>query len=99
MSEESGRDVRHSAWDKFWKNPQGHVVIWQMPNIPLIGWAVLTVLSLLTKGRLSDVLSWLSSASLIVWALLEVSKGVNYFRRLLGLLVLVAAVMSLAKNL
>lgn len=94
-----GQDSTHDLWDKTWKNDKGHVVLWQMPNIPLIAWAVLTFLSLLFSGRLADVLSWLSSAALITWSLLEIFKGTNYFRRALGLLVLVYAMMALIKSL
>jgi hypothetical protein len=65
----------------------------------LIGWAVLTVISLLFSGRVSDVFSWAAHAALIIWALLELFKGVNYFRRGLGLVILIFAIMSLLQNL
>ena len=87
-----------SLWDRTWKDKQGHIVVWQMPNIPLIAWAVLTFLSLLVTGRLADIFSWLGSAALISWALIEIFKGTNYFRRALGLLVLIYAVMALIKS-
>jgi hypothetical protein len=98
LTQKQDRMVKRSLWDKTWKDRRGKVVIWQTPNIPLIGWAVLTFLSLLFSGRQADIFSWLGSASLIIWSLLEISKGANYFRRALGLLVLVTAVMSLIKN-
>lgn len=87
-----------SLWSKTWRNRQGRIIIWQMPNLPLIAWAVLTVLSLLVSGRLADVFSWLGSAALITWSLLEIFQGVNYFRRALGLLVLALATMSFLKS-
>jgi hypothetical protein len=93
-----GRRGRRSLWDRTWKDDQGHVVIWQMPNVPLIAWAALTVLSLMVSGRTADVFSWLGSAALITWSLLEIFKGSNYFRRALGLLVLVFSVASLIKS-
>jgi len=86
-------------WDRFWKDKHGKVVIWQFPNVFLIGWAVLTTLSLFFNGHIADIFSWVGSAALIIWALLEITKGTNYFRRALGLVVLIAAVMSLIKNL
>lgn len=88
-----------SLWSKTWKNRQGQVVIWQTPNLPLIAWAGLTVFSLLVNGRLADILSWLGSAALITWSLLEIFRGVNYFRRALGLFILFLAIMSLLKSL
>lgn len=89
----------HEIWDKTWRDRRGNVVIWQMPNAYLIAWAVLTVISLIFSGRVSDLISWMASAALIIWSLLEIFKGMNYFRRALGLLVLIYAVASLIKSL
>lgn len=87
-------------WDKFWRDKHGNVVIWQMPNIWLIGWAVLTFISLLfSKGAIASALTWAGEASLIVWCLMEIFKGVNYFRRTLGLVVLFYAIMTLIRSL
>jgi hypothetical protein len=87
-----------SLWDRTWRDSNGQVVIWQMPNKWLLGWAGFTVLSLLFSGRTADVFSWAGSISLIVWSLLEILKGANYFRHALGLLIFVFAVASLAKS-
>ena len=81
-------------WDKFWRDDRGHVVIWQPPNIWLIVWAALDFASLFFNGAVSNVLWYLGSASLIIWALLEVFQGVNYFRRTLGAVVLIFAIGS-----
>ena len=92
--------MQRSLWDKTWRDRRGRVVVWQMPNVWLIGWAVLTtVVALLIAGRVADVLSWLAQASLAVWCFLEIFRGVNYFRRGLGLLVLVFVIMSVVKGL
>ena len=88
----------HELWNKIWRDKNGRIIIWQLPNAPLLAWLVLTFASLLVNGRPADVLYWLGSAALIIWALLELFKGVNYFRRALGLLVLVMAVVSVLKN-
>jgi hypothetical protein len=85
-------------WHRTWYDNRENIVIWQMPNIWLIGWAVLTVISLLLNGKMADVFSWAASVLLIVWALLEIFRGANYFRRALGLLVLVFAIMTLLKS-
>jgi hypothetical protein len=88
-------------WNKVWREQDGRggVVIWQNPNPFLIAWAILTVISLLFGGTLSDIISWAAHAALIIWALLEIFKGVNYFRRGLGVVVLLFAIMSLMQNL
>ena len=89
-----------NIWDRTWKDKRGRVVIWQTPNIWLGSWAGLTVLSLLlNRGLLADVFSHLGSAALIVWSLLEITRGVNYFRRALGLLILFFEVATIMKSL
>lgn len=88
-----------NIWDKIWHDDRGRVVIWQTPNMPLIAWAVLTFLSLLFhRGHIADILAWSGSAALITWCLLEIFKGVNYFRRALGAAVLFYAIMALIKS-
>lgn len=88
----------HEVWDKIWRDRRGHIVIWQMPNAWLFGWAGLTTVSLFFNGTVANVLSTIASASLVVWSLLEIFKGVNYFRRALGLVVLIMAFASLIKS-
>ena len=79
----------------FFKDDEGRIVLWQSPSIPLYGWIVFQVLAqLLSKGHLKNGCEQLSMALLYTWAYLEVMQGVNYFRRLLGLIVLVALVIS-----
>ena len=85
-------------WDKFWHNDDGEVVIFQWPNAWLIGWAVLTVLSLMTSGHLSDAFSWAGNISLVVWSQLEIWHGADYFRRLLGLAVFIYCVLTIIKS-
>lgn len=74
--------------------------MWQRPNIWLIGWVVLTLTSLFafSRGRTADILGIAGTASLIIWSLLEIFRGVNYFRRALGLVVLIFSIMVLLKN-
>ncbi len=90
--------MQRSLWDKTWRDRRGRVVLWQTPNAWLIGWAVLTTVSLFINGRPADVLSWLAQASLAVWCGLEIFRGVDYFRRGLGLLILVFVIMSVVRN-
>jgi hypothetical protein len=89
---------RRSLWDKIWKDKNGHVVIWQMPNVWIIGWAVLTTVSLFFIGRTADVISGVASVSLVVWSVLEILRGTNYFRRFLGLIVIIYAVAALIRT-
>lgn len=93
--------MAQNLWDKTWKDRRGRVVIWETPNAFLISWAVLTFVSLFfnNSSHVGDILSWLGSVSLIIWSLLEITRGTDYFRRALGLLVFILAIMSLIKNL
>jgi hypothetical protein len=72
--------------DFLFKDKNGNIVIIQMPNSPLLAWAIFLVL-----GHLLDSanLKWLSTAFLFAWALIEIYQGTTYFRRLLGAVVLV----------
>lgn len=84
-------------WDRFWRDSKGRIVIWQTPNLFLIGWAVFTVLSLVFNNgsTASAACTWIAAASLLYWSYLEIFKGVNYFRRSLGVIVLVLDVISI----
>jgi hypothetical protein len=79
-----------SIWDKFWKNNDSvaDVIIWQKPNLLLISWAILTVVSLILNGTLATIILWLSLIALLGWSILEVLKEANYFRKTLGVVVL-----------
>jgi hypothetical protein len=84
-------------WDRIWRDRRGDIVIWQLPNIPQIAWVALTLGSLFTTGTLSNILWYAATAALAVWALLELLRGVNYFRRILGIVVLLLIVAAYLK--
>lgn len=91
------RTYKPSLWDKTWKDKNGNIVLWQRPNIWLIVWAVLTTVSLFFFGIAANVLAIISHASLLVWSMLEIFRGINYFRRFLGVLVLLYVIAVLLK--
>jgi hypothetical protein len=68
----------------------------QFPNTPLLlafaGW----VLAAVAGGAAHDVGRALFTVGLAVWAALELLRGVNWFRRLLGAAVLVWIVVGVA---
>ena len=97
MNTQVQRDHRRDAWDHFWKDKDGRVVVYQHPNFLLIGWLVLTLGSLFTTGKISDILWYVALAVLAVWGVWEVAKGINYFRRLMGAVVLLLTVLALLK--
>ncbi|MDB5170140.1 MAG: hypothetical protein JWN82_536 [Candidatus Saccharibacteria bacterium] len=78
-------------WTKLpvFKDANGRIAIWQRPNIPLIGWILFKAISLLTDDQhLKHGSASISTAFLFVWAYLEITKGINYFRRVAGFVVL-----------
>jgi hypothetical protein len=82
-------------WDKFWKNEQGSITIWQAPNLPLIGWFCFMLASkLASHGTAKSGMQFLSSAFLFTWAYLEIKSGDSYFRRLLGTVVFLMLVVG-----
>ena len=79
----------------FCKTKQGQIVLFQAPNSPLIGWFIFTILGLIWSANQPKILylfSLLSFGFIFTWAWLEITGGVNYFRRTLGLIVLIMVV-------
>jgi hypothetical protein len=85
---------RKTFRDKFWHDKDGDFVVWQSPNMWLMVWFVLFVLSEFIRNDVTRFLtSWVGFGAILVWAALEASSGVNYFRRMLGWLVLIFAIL------
>jgi hypothetical protein len=84
-----------TSFQKFFTNKQGKVVVWQSPNLPVVVWFIATVLShLFATGRPHAVLGLISFGALFTWAWLEIFQGSSYFRRLLGLVVLIYSIIN-----
>lgn len=81
--------------DRFLKDQDGKIVIWQAPNLPLYAWIIFEVISLpLSNEQLKAGVKELSTVFLFTWGYLEVTSGVNYFRRSIGGIVLLAQVLG-----
>lgn len=69
----------------FFKDSDGSIVLWQRPNIPLLGWLVFKLISIfLQAGAAKNAFENLSMLLLFTWAYLEITSGKTYFRRVLG---------------
>jgi len=80
----------HIILDKLFRDKNGKIVIGQLPNIPIIGWFVFYILSILEfLKEYSQLSSSISTAFLFTWAYLELTQGVNYFRRILGAIAII----------
>ena len=82
-------DQRQSFIDKTLKDEKGNWALAAAPNLPIIVWFAAMLVSLFVTGTLHTIVATLARGALFTWAWLELFEGVNYFRRTLGLMVLV----------
>jgi hypothetical protein len=82
-------------FDRIFRDDKGKVVIGQAPNLPIIIWFAASVLKLaFQRGGIYAGLDFVALVSLTVWSLLEIFQGVNYFRKGLGIIVLIGLIAS-----
>ena len=76
----------------------GELTIMQAPNAPIILWLVATLINVIFDpgGRLGTARTVFAVGELIIWAGDEVIRGVNPFRRALGVVVLVVIAVGIA---
>jgi hypothetical protein len=76
----------------------GGITVAQRPNVSLSLFVVATIVLRLLhpSGRAENVVKVIADASLVIWALDELLRGVNPFRRALGAAILVAVIAGLA---
>ena len=77
---------------QFFSDKHGNLVLWQMPNAPLLLWLLFLVIANETTGATSDWFHKASTISLMIWALLELGYGTTPFRRILGACILLLLV-------
>lgn len=84
-----------SIYRYFFYDKTGKLVLWQFPNAPLIIWLVFRIITFLNiLPAYNSVFKQISIGFFCVWAYLELTQGVNNFRKLLGLLVLTFLILS-----
>lgn len=87
--------MENTLFEQTFRDSQGQIVIAQMPNVPILVWLAATLLNLIpTNTNIHAGLDAIAFGSLFTWAWLEIFQGVNYFRRALGLVVLLGAIAS-----
>ncbi|MGI8504893.1 MAG: hypothetical protein ACR2LR_27770 [Hassallia sp.] len=87
--------MQNTLFDKIFRDSDGNIVVAQMPNLPIIVWVTASLLKLVfPTGEINTGLDALAFGSLFTWAWLELFQGVNYFRRALGLGVLIGVMVS-----
>jgi hypothetical protein len=95
---ETGQRVKQAANWSFRSRENGRLTIVQWPNVALAIVIVCDVARVLfqTHGDADAVLHWTGSAALVWWCLDEMIRGVNPFRRVLGVVVLARLVIRIA---
>ena len=87
--------MKNTLFDKVFRDSEGKIILAQMPNLPLICWIIASLLKIVfTTGKINLGLDIIAFGCLFTWAWEELFQGVNYFRRVLGLLVLVGLIAS-----
>jgi hypothetical protein len=87
--------MENTLFDQTFRDSEGKIVIAQPPNLPLIVWIIASLLKLIvTTEKINLGLDVVAFGSLFTWAWEELFQGVNYFRRALGLIVLVGLIAS-----
>ena len=82
-----------TLFDRTFRDHEGKIVIAQMPNLPLLVGLAATLLQLiLPNSALKTGVDLVAFGALFTWAWQELFEGVNYFRRALGLVVLVGLI-------
>lgn len=83
----------NTLFDKTFRDSSGNIVIAQPPNLPILVGLTATLLQfVLPSGNLQAGLDLVGFGAWFTWAWLELFEGVNYFRRALGLVALVAII-------
>ncbi len=78
----------------FFKDKEDKIVIAQTPNLPLVVWIVSVIFQNITQGDVKVLLEITSFSAIFIWSIMEIFQGVNYFRRILGVLVLIVTLIQ-----
>ena len=92
---------RRNVFDWLFRDRRtGRVVIAQWPNLALSLFLAAAAIRLLARpaGTAATVLNAVATLTLLWWAVDEGARGVNPFRRALGVMVLAATVASLIRR-
>lgn len=82
-------------FNNFFKDKDGKVILSQPPNPPILLWFGFSVVAhYINIEYIKNGFNELAAAALFLWAYLEITQGVNYFRRTLGAIVMLFIILS-----
>jgi hypothetical protein len=91
--------MNNTLFDRLFRDATGQIFIWQPPNLPILIWVSAILLKLVFQtGQVRLGLDILAFVSLFYWSFLEITQGVNYFRQDLGVIVLIALIISVIQQ-
>ena len=83
-------DKRVTFYDKCFKDKQGKIALTEQANAPIIVAVISAIPALLVSGNIFGTIAALVSfGAFFTWSWLEIFDGVNYFRRVLGVVVMI----------
>ena len=79
----------------------GRITVIQWPNIPLSIYIVASIAlrTFRPAGGIETLARVLADVAIVIWAIDELLRGVNPFRRILGLVVMIATCVALSLQL
>ncbi|MBC7943623.1 hypothetical protein H7X68_03950 [Candidatus Saccharibacteria bacterium] len=81
---------------KFIRDKNNNIVIWQSPNLPLFGWFIFMIMAYLAPSEFFKTgFTDLSRTFLFVWSYLEIAQGSSYFRRLVGVIIMLVILVGI----
>jgi hypothetical protein len=80
--------MARSLFSKWFEDSEGHLALGALPNAPLITGFVSSLLAVVSDGNFAVFMRIISFGAFFAWAWLEIFQGVNYFRRVLGAVVI-----------
>lgn len=83
-----------SLFDKIFRDKDGKLGAFQLPNTPLLIWGLATVGTHVLRGSWNTASGYLAFVAITVWACLEIATGKTWFRRGLGAAVLVVVLVA-----
>jgi hypothetical protein len=87
--------MENTFFNQLFQDRDGKIVIAPPPNLPFVIWtAACLSQKTFSAGNINTGLDLIAFGSLFTWAWEELFQGVNYFRRALGLFVLVGLIVS-----
>ncbi|MCA9387109.1 hypothetical protein KC669_03685 [Candidatus Dojkabacteria bacterium] len=84
-----------SLFDKCFRDSEGKIVLIQIPNLPLLLGILFLVLDFVFLDSVDSFMFYqLGKVFLFVWAYIEASEGINYFRKFIGLVAMLFLILS-----